>query len=112
MALFTVGTSTGIFSQPALGQAQAATQQALQTQLMINAVQAPGIHPDERDITIMKFNLLQAHSGTGQGVASHLGQPGTVQLTSGNPFCRFKVSLTVSIGLFWEAVQEILNSKQ
>ncbi len=60
---------------------------------MINAVQAPGIHPDERDTTVMKFNLLQAYSGTGQGVASHLGQPGIVPLTAENPFCRFKVSL-------------------
>ncbi len=88
---FTSGVSTGIFSQPPLSQAQSATHQAMQTQLMVNAVQAPGIHPDERDMTIVKFNLLQAYSGTGQGVASHLGQAGTVQLTAENPFCRFKV---------------------
>ena len=42
-------------------------------------------------MAVMKFNLLQAYCGTGKGLASHQGQPQTVDFTAENPFCRFKV---------------------
>ena len=58
---------------------------------MLNAVKAPGVFPDERDMAVMKFNLLQAYFGTGKGLATHQGQPQAVDFTSENPFCRFKV---------------------
>ena len=68
-------------------------QQAIQAQLMLNAVKAPGVFSDERDMAVMKFNLLQAYCGTGKGLASHQGQPQTVDFTTENPFCRFKVGV-------------------
>lgn len=72
-------------------QQQNILQQAIQAQLMLNAVKAPGVFSDERDMAVMKFNLLQAYCGTGKGLASHQGQPQTVDFTAENPFCRFKV---------------------
>lgn len=72
-------------------QQQNILQQAIQAQLMLNAVKAPGVFSDERDMAVMKFNLLQAYCGTGKGLASHQGQPQTVDFTTENPFCRFKV---------------------
>ena len=81
----------GIFSQQQQQQQQSALQQANRAQLMLNAVKAPRIFSDERDTAIMKFNLLQAYSGTGRGLASHLGEAQAVNFTPENPFCRFKV---------------------
>ena len=58
---------------------------------MLNAVKSPGVFPDERDMAVMKFNLLQAYCGTGKGLASYQGQTQPVDFTPDNPFCRFKV---------------------
>ena len=62
-----------------------------QAQLILNALQAPAVFPDDRDITLMKFNHLQAYCGTGKGLASYMGQVQAVDFTPENPFSRFKV---------------------
>ena len=59
---------------------------------MLNALQSPAVFSDDRDVTLMKFNHLQAYCGTGKGLASYMGQPQSVDFTPENPFCRFKVS--------------------
>ena len=62
---------------------------------MLNAMTMPAIFGDERDITIQKFNQLEAYCGTGQGLTSYGGQLQVVDFTPENPFARFKVmSLT------------------
>ena len=67
-------------------------QQATQAQLMLNSVKAPNVFGDERDLILVKFNLLQAYCGCGKGLASLPGQPAqAVNFTAENPFCRFKV---------------------
>ena len=51
----------------------------------------PGLFGDERDITIQKFNQLEAYCGTGKGLTSYGGQAQLVPFTPQNPFARFKV---------------------
>lgn len=65
---------------------------------MLNAVKAPGIFGDERDLTVQKFNLLQANCGTGKGLANYNGQTHGVTFTTENPFCRFKVCVSWGCG--------------
>lgn len=83
------GSAQGIFTQPNLQQPNA-HQQLINSQLMLNAMTMPAIFGDERDITIQKFNQLEAYCGTGQGLTSYGGQLQAVDFTPENPFARFK----------------------
>lgn len=101
------GLGTGIFALPSQQQQyqqQLAVQQAIRAQLMLNAVKSPGVFPDERDMAVMKFNLLQAYCGTGRGLASYQGHTQFVDFTPDNPFCRFKVGSCLSRKLQLEVV--------
>ncbi len=88
------GGGLGIFNQPSsmvnTQQQQLQLQQdnRLKTQL---AIKAPGIFGDERDQILVKFNMLQACCGTGKGLVNYNGQAQTVDFTTDNPVCRFKV---------------------
>ena len=58
---------------------------------MLSAITMPALFGDERDITIQKFNQLEAYCGTGKGLTSYGGQAQLVEFTPQNPFARFKV---------------------
>ena len=92
-----MGGTLGIFNQPMV-----ATQQQQQLQLQQDnrlktqlAIKAPGVFGDERDQILVRFNMLQACCGTGKGLVSYSGQPQTVDFTTDNPVCRFKVCHTL-----------------
>lgn len=55
------------------------------------AIRAPVVFGDERDQILVKFNMLQACCGTGKGLVIYNGQLQTVDFTTDNPVCRFKV---------------------
>lgn len=83
-----------------------------QAQVMLNALQSPAVFSDDRDVTLMKFNHLQAYCGTGKGLASYMGQPQSVDFTPENPFCRFKVSqclccVVVVVMVVWVCVMVV-----
>ena len=95
-------TGQGIFSQPSLQQQQQQTQQAalaqtLKAELMVSAVKSPGVFADERDVILTKLNMVQASAGTGMGLVSYGGQTQTVDFSTDNPLCRFKVCVCVCI---------------
>ena len=60
---------------------------------MVNAVRSPTVFDDDRDLVITRFNVLQACCGVGKGIARVEGyaEPQTVDFTTENPFCKFKV---------------------
>ena len=68
-------------------------QQNLRMLTMVNAVKSPRVFDDDRDLVITRFNVLQACSGVGKGIARVEGQndPQSVDFTPENPFCKFKV---------------------
>ena len=70
-------------------------QMNLRMQTMVNAVKSPRLFDDDRDLVVTKFNVLQACSGVGKGIARVEGynEPQIVDFTPENPFCKFKVIL-------------------
>ena len=62
---------------------------------MVNAVRSPAIFDDDRDQVVTRFNVLQACSGVGKGIARVEGYSDlqSVDFTPENPFCKFKVFL-------------------
>ena len=84
-----------------LGQPQSTNLTALQAQqqlnhhmlTMVNAVRSPAIFDDDRDQVVTGFNVLQACSGVGKGIARVEGYNDlqSVDFTPENPFCKFKV---------------------
>lgn len=86
------GLGLGIFGQPGATQQQQLQDNRLKTQL---AIKAPGVYGDERDQILVKFNVIQACCGTGKGVLCFNSQLQSVDFTTDNPVCRFKVRLTV-----------------
>ncbi|CAI8051389.1 Nuclear pore complex protein Nup54 [Geodia barretti] len=59
---------------------------------MVNAVRSPAIFDDDRDQVVTRFNVLQACSGVGKGIARVEGYSDlqSVDFTPENPFCKFK----------------------
>jgi nuclear pore complex protein Nup54 len=59
---------------------------------MVNAVRSPAIFDDDRDQVVTRFNVLQACSGVGKGIARVEGYNDlqSVDFTPENPFCKFK----------------------
>ena len=55
---------------------------------MANALVMPLVFGDSRDLTIKKFNQLQAYCGHGKGIVN---QTQSVDFSQENPYCRFKV---------------------
>lgn len=94
-ALSWPGTQQGIFS----GQQQPQHQQQQQlnsiTQ-MANALVMPLVFGDNRDLTIKKFNQVQAYCGQGKGIVNHTQ---SIDFSQDNPYCRFKVHIN-NIALF------------
>lgn len=84
--LSNTGTQQGIFS----GQQQPQHQQQQQlnsiTQ-MANALVMPLVFGDNRDLTIKKFNQVQAYCGQGKGIVNHTQ---SIDFSQDNPYCRFK----------------------
>jgi len=80
-----LGLQQGIFS----GQQQQQQQQQMNnvTQ-MANALVMPLVFGDNRDLTIKKFNQLQAYCGHGKGIVNPTQ---SVDFSQENPYCRFKV---------------------
>ena len=68
---------------------------------MISAITMPALFGDKRDLTIQKFNQLEAYCGTGKGLTSYGGQPQLVEFTPQNPFARFKVSWSVRLYILY-----------
>ena len=75
---------------------------------MVNAVRTPGIFDDERDLVLTRFNVLQACSGVGKGIARVEGhaEPHSVDFTPENPFCKFKVSILACTSLLQVHIDE------
>ncbi len=73
-------------------------QQSLQSQLILNAIKAPGpsVFENEKDLVLMQFNWLQACSGTGKGLVNHGGTLHDITFTPESLVCRFKVCETNS----------------
>lgn len=99
-ALPTGGTGGGLGIFPSTTNTQLQQQQQQQLQLQQDqrlmrqiAIKAPVVFGDERDQTLVKFNMLQACCGTGKGLVIYNGQPQTVDFTTDSPVCRFKVHL-------------------
>lgn len=93
-----MSTGLGMFNVGAMTTA-ANTQQQLQQQQDNRlkaqlAIKAPGIFGDERDQILVKFNMLQACCGTGQGFVRYNSQEQSVDFTTDNPVCRFKVCVS------------------
>ena len=84
----------GIFS----GQQQQQQQQQMSSVTqMANALVMPLVFGDSRDLTVKKFNQLQAYSGHGKGIVNHAQ---SIDFNQDNPYCRFKVLGINSTTLF------------
>jgi len=81
-----LGLHQGIFSRQQQQQQQ--QQQMNNVTQMANALVMPLVFGDSRDLTIKKFNQLQAYCGHGKGIVN---QTQSVDFTQENPYCRFKV---------------------
>ena len=94
-----------MFNQTSTNQSALALQQQQQLNLrmltMVNAVKAPRVFDDDRDLVLTRFNVLQACSGVGKGIArvEGFGDPQSVDFTPENPFCKFKVHVCAPLSL-------------
>ena len=96
MYVLTTDTQQGIFS----GQQQQQQQQQHQmnnVSQMANALVMPLVFGDSRDLTIKKFNQLQAYCGHGKGIVNHAQ---SIDFSHDNPYCRFKVFCINNITIF------------
>ncbi|XP_064405289.1 nuclear pore complex protein Nup54-like [Halichondria panicea] len=87
------GTGLNIFNQQQDSNPQNQLgQQSLQSQLILNAIKAPGpsVFENEKDLVLMQFNWLQACSGTGKGLVNHGGTLHDITFTPESLVCRFK----------------------
>jgi len=84
----------GIFS----GQQQQQQQQLNSVTQMANALVMPLVFGDSRDLTIKKFNQLQAHCGHGKGIVNHAQ---TIDFSQDNPYCRFKVFIVTLLHIYF-----------
>ena len=92
------GTSgQGIFSQSTLQQQQQSQQSALaqiqKAEMTVNAVKSPGVFQDERDRVLTMLNMVQASAGTGTGLVNYGGHVQSVNFSTDNLLCRFKVCM-------------------
>ena len=96
-------TGQGIFSQSSRQQQQQSEQSALaqiqKEEMTFNAVKSPGVFQDDRDRVLTMLNMVQASAGTGTGLVNYGGQTQTVNFSTDNLLCRFKVCTSVSVVL-------------
>lgn len=101
VTLHTGTTGLGMFNSQLSANLLQQQQLNLRMLTMVNAVKSPRVFDDERDLVITRFNVLQACSGVGKGIARVDGQnePQSVDFTPENPFCKFKVCVDFSVVL-------------